>query len=97
MRRTGRLRPRSAKTARTYVARRVLVAALMAEHPLCQVPGCHRPSTDIHEALTRARLGSILDPGNCWAVCRPHHDEIHDEPDWAYRLGFLIHSWDAAS
>lgn len=96
LRRTGRLRPRSAKTARTYVQRRVLVAALMAEHSVCQVPGCHRPSIDIHEALTRARGGSVLDPGNCRAVCREHHDEIHGEPDWAYELGFLSHSWDVA-
>jgi len=96
MRRTGRLRPRSAKTARTYVQRRVLVAALMAEYPMCQVPGCHRPSTDAHEPLTRARGGSITDRGNVVAVCRDHHDEIHGEPDWAYAWGFLVHSWDAA-
>ena len=30
------------------------------------------------------------------AVCRPHHDEItFDEPEWAYDLGFLRHSWEA--
>lgn len=96
MRRTGRLRPRSAKTARVYVQRRVLVAALMAEYPVCQVPGCHRPSTDPHEPLTRARGGSIVDPINVVVICRRHHGEIHGEPAWAYTLGFLAHSWDVA-
>jgi hypothetical protein len=28
-------------------------------------------------------------------LCRPHHTEITDEqPEWAYVLGLLAHSWD---
>jgi len=89
------LRARSRKTARVYTARRALVARLLAERPQCEVPWCLNESTDIHEPLTRARGGSILDESNCRAVCRMHHDLIHlDEPAWAYELGFLKHSWD---
>lgn len=93
-RRVG-LVPRSKKTAALYVQRRALVAGLLAERPGCEVPGCTRRSTEVHEPLTRARGGSVTDEGNCRAVCFEHHREIHDtEPAWAYEAGFLRHSWD---
>jgi hypothetical protein len=63
----------------------------------CEVPGCVREANDAHEVLTRARGGSITDPDNIRAVCRPHHDEIGAEAPWAYELGFLVHSWEVAS
>ncbi|MER6942541.1 HNH endonuclease signature motif containing protein [Nonomuraea sp. NPDC000554] len=62
----------------------------------CEVPGCTSLADDAHEVLTRARGGSITDPDNIRAVCRPHHDEIGTEPVWAYELGFLRHSWEVA-
>lgn len=93
MRRTA-LRSRSKKTARVYTQRRRLVADVLAAFPVCQVPWCDRPSTDVHEPLTRARGGSILDRDNCKAVCSLHHDLIHlEDPIW-YELGFLKHSWE---
>lgn len=76
------------------VVRRALVARLMAERPICEVPWCSRRSDDVHEPLTRARGGDFLDESNCRCVCRIHHDEIGQEPAWAYELGFLRHSWD---
>jgi hypothetical protein len=90
------LRPRSKKRAALYVQRRRLVAEVLAAHPVCEVPWCIHPATDIHEPLTRARGGSITDPENVKAVCRMHHDLIHLEPEWAYEFGFLVHSWDAS-
>ena len=95
--RRAALRARSKKQAALYVARRRLVRVLLADYPICQVPWCDQASTDVHEPLTRARGGSILDLQNCRAVCRMHHDLIHlDEPEWAYELGFLKHSWDGS-
>lgn len=89
------LRYRSGKTAAVYRERRVLVEGLLSERPWCEVPDCDRRSTDVHEPLTRARGGSILDETNCRAVCAEHHREIHErQPDWAYELGFLRRSWD---
>jgi len=44
---------------------------------------------DLHEPLTRARGGSILDPANTVAVCRSCHDWIHDNPTAATDLGLL--------
>ncbi|HXH77150.1 MAG TPA: hypothetical protein VNJ48_01470 [Nocardioides sp.] len=92
--RTGNLRARSPKTARLYVERCRLVADLLAERPWCEVPWCEDRSTAVHEPLTRARGGDILDRDNCRCVCDPHHAEIHTEAPWVYALGFLVHSWD---
>lgn len=54
---------------------------------------------DIHEPLTRARGGSIVDPDNQAPLCRPCHDEVTFRPEselgWAYAIGLLVHSWDA--
>jgi hypothetical protein len=95
MKRTGRLPFRSRKQQALYRQRGPFVAAMLTERPWCEVPNCTRPSEDVHEPLTRARGGSVLDPDNARCICRTHHREIHDtEPAWAYELGFLRHSWD---
>ena len=88
------LRSRSKKTAAKYVQRRQLVKTVLTLFPVCQVPWCTHPSEDVHEPLTRARGGSILDLDNAVAVCRMHHDLIHlEDPIW-YELGLLRHSWE---
>lgn len=51
--------------------------------------GCHGWAKDIHEPLTRARGGDILDPHNTVAVCRNCHDWIHSHPKAATQLGLL--------
>lgn len=50
---------------------------------------CRGVADDVHEPLTRARGGSILDPANALAVCRPCHDWIHANPAEATALGLL--------
>ena len=50
---------------------------------------CDGLAVDLHEPLTRARGGSILDPANTVAVCRACHDWIHDFPDAATSIGLL--------
>ena len=92
------LRPVSIKRQReTRERRRMLEAKYGGTGPVvCEVPWCTNLATDPHEPLTRARGGSITDPDNVRAVCRPCHQVITDrQPAWAYRLGFLVHSWDA--
>lgn len=75
-------------------------AMLKAKYPepenvMCIVPGCCNRADDGHEPLSRARGGSITDPDNLAPLCRDHHREITDfEPEWAYELGLLRHSWD---
>jgi hypothetical protein len=97
LRRLTPLRAQSAKRGRVAKQRRAFVADLLAAFPICQVPWCSRPSEEVHEPLTRARGGSILDAGNAKAVCRLHHDLIHAEPAWAYETGFLRHSWEESA
>ena len=50
---------------------------------------CTTRSVDIHEPLTRARGGSILDVSNTVALCRVCHDWIHDHPESATQIGLL--------
>jgi len=59
------------------------------------MPGCPLPADDVHEPLTRARGGSIVDPENMRPLCRAHHHWVTvSEPQAAYDLGLLRHSWD---
>lgn len=98
LKRSGRLRPVSAKRQQENRERRQMLEAKYGTEPVvCEVPWCSNLANDPHEPLTRARGGSITDPENVRAVCRPCHRVITDtEPFWAYELGFLRHSWEAS-
>ena len=50
---------------------------------------CNNQAVDIHEPLTRARGGSIVDVDNSMAVCRMCHDWIHRNPQLATDLHLL--------
>ena len=50
---------------------------------------CNNQAVDIHEPLTRARGGSIVDVNNSIAVCRMCHDWIHRNPQLATDLHLL--------
>ena len=72
-----------------------MIRQLWPETPVCVVAGCTRLADDVHEPLSRARGGSITEPANAVAICRPHHDELtFGEPEWAYEQGLKVHSWD---
>jgi len=51
--------------------------------------GCLGYATELHEPLTRARGGSILDPTNTVAICRHCHEWIHSSPTAATAVGLL--------
>ncbi len=94
--------------------RRKMIGELYPERPLCCVyelsqvqPGlvpekvlarCGRWADDVHEPLSRARRGSIVDPGNMTSPCRPCHSALTFTPEselgWAYAADLLRHSWD---
>jgi hypothetical protein len=115
MKRTTALSPVSDRRRGQNRERRAMVASMFPERPLCVIytlsqdnpgiiPGkvldrCERWADDVHEPLTRARGGSIVDPGNAVPPCRPCHDALTFKPEselgWAYDLGLLVHSWDA--
>ena len=92
-----------------YRKRRPLVARLLEERPWCErcskAPdfdgvnevgpyGMNR-STEIHEKLTRARGGDILDEDNCVALCQECHNFIHSNIAKATEEGWLIRRADA--
>ncbi len=83
------LRVRSSKRAAVMPARRALVAALLTDRPWCERCGAER-STDVHEPLTRAQGGNILDVENARAICRKCHDHVHAWPQESYATGWLI-------
>lgn len=87
---------RSPKRELVMVQRRILVEEQLKLRPVCEarMPDCDYDAVDIHEPLTRARGGSILDVNNTLAVCRQCHIWIHDHPKEAHVLGFLKHSWE---
>lgn len=90
LRRRTPLRKRSKKTAKLYRQRGVYVAEYLTEHPACVL--CGMRADDVHEPLTRARGGSILDPANSVPVCRSCHSWIHDHDAEATVLGLLVPS-----
>lgn len=87
------IRPRSKKMALIYVARRKLVAEMLEQNPICVRCG-KEPSTEVHEILSRARGGSILDKENCAALCHKCHFWITTNPREAHEHGWLKHSWE---
>lgn len=102
--RTGRIPPVSAKRRRENRERRAMITATFGSgQPLCAVwlliqpEWCTQWADDAHEPLTRARRGSITDPGNCRPLCRTCHDMVTFRPEseipWAYQFGILRHSW----
>ena len=93
------LRSVSPKRAKVQRQRRTMVREELTRRELCEAGatirfGGHRSlcaglAVDLHEPLTRARGGSILDPANTVAVCRSCHDWIHAHPAAAASIGLL--------
>jgi 5-methylcytosine-specific restriction endonuclease McrA len=87
------MRARSKKMTAKYVERRKLVAKILEENQLCSRCLIQR-STEVHEVLSRARGGSILDPSNCVALCHSCHHWITTNPALAKAQGWLKNSWE---
>ena len=87
------MRFRSKKMEAAYRQRRSLVAQMLDEKPVCERCDSAR-STDIHEVVSRARGGSILDPANLVALCRQCHSFITQNPLVAHAEGWSKHSWE---
>ena len=89
------IKPRSDKTARRYVTRAALVAALLADRPWCEIrwdAKCQQRSADVHEPGMRSRGVDICDPDECVTTCRYCHDMVHTNPAEATRRGWLVPS-----
>ena len=99
LRRRTPLRHISPKRAKQQRLRQQMVRDELARRELCEAaavirqaghqPRCHGLAVELHEPLTRARGGSILDPANTVAICRSCHDWIHVNPASATEIGLL--------
>lgn len=91
--RVTELKPVSDRRKAENRLRRQIALATFGRNPKCAVPECTEAAVDVHEPLTRARGGSIVDPANMVPLCRAHHDAVQLGPDWAYDDGLMKHSW----
>lgn len=87
----------SAKRRMDADVRRVLVANLLAERPICEGRWACRgaKAVDVHERLKRSRGGKITDPAQAHMVtlCRACHELTESEPAEATRRRLLLPSW----
>jgi hypothetical protein len=83
---------RSKKMARLYMERRKLVAEIL-DDAIC-VRCKSAQATEVHELLTRARGGSILDKNNCVPLCHSCHSWVTLNPKKAHEEGLMLNSWE---
>lgn len=93
------LAPVSKKRQQLNVKRRAFVRRMLDERQRCEAGArivmldtrhrCAFVPVDVHEIVTRARGGDILDESNVLAICRLCHDWIHDHPQAASSVGLL--------
>lgn len=58
-------------------------------YPCCEVPECHRKSSEIHHQ--KGRIGDLLTNTDYFmAVCPDHHHMIHADPVWARNNGYSL-------
>lgn len=94
LRRKTWLRSVSPRQALRNKAWRALKAMLLGLWPVCQATlrsgdKCYSKSVDIHHK--HGRLGKwLLFAPMLMAVCRYCHDNIHDHPAWARKIGYLV-------
>ena len=99
LRRRTPLRQFSPKRTKRQRLRQQMVRDELARRELCEAGAvithaghnarCHGVAIELHEPLTRARGGSILDPANTVAICRSCHDWSHVNPAAATDRGGL--------
>lgn len=58
-------------------------------HPCCEVPECHRKSTQVHHMAGRQNE-DLLNVDLFFAVCGDHYERITRDSKWALDNGFLI-------
>jgi hypothetical protein len=61
----------------------------LKEHPVCQVPGCCNPSSEVHHKQGREN-GLLLDKSKWMAICSPHHRYYTDNSREAIEAGISI-------
>lgn len=63
-------------------------AHFLKANPVCQFPSCRTKSRDVHHKAGRTGT-NYLNVHTWLAVCRKHHNFIHDNPNVARMFGLL--------
>jgi hypothetical protein len=86
------LKARTAKKAERDARYKIVRDEYVAEHPVCEVPGCCNESSDVHH--TRGNTGDLYFEKRWFkAVCRLCHGKIHAAVGtyrkWLEKIGFI--------
>jgi hypothetical protein len=95
LKRTGRIRPQSAKRRKVNKVRRELANDLLDEPCRIRGPVCTGWAEHFHELVGRAQGGSLTDERNLVPSCDSCNGWIEDNPAVAERNGWKVRSWDA--
>jgi len=98
------LAKRSLKMKETYVNRRKIVREMLEEQKWCEAcivwaaydgtpRAKQRRTQDIHELVNRSQGGSILERINLYAICRPCHIRVTENPYDSTVTGLHMPSW----
>jgi 5-methylcytosine-specific restriction endonuclease McrA len=88
LKRGGKLRKTSSKRRRQNEVYKDVREKFLCNNPVCQV--ClFRMSSQVHHR--RGRFGDRLNEVEYFlSVCFECHHKIHQNPQWAYRMGYMI-------
>lgn len=79
-----RVSKKHAKELRTYSKQR---KNFLEEHTTCQYPGCFSPAQDLHHVFGRGKFLNVS--STFLALCRLHHNFVHDNPGTARTMNLL--------
>jgi hypothetical protein len=83
-----RIKPISDSMAEKLVEYRKVRDEYMSEHEVCEFEDCEKLANDLHHKASRGK--HLSDVTTFMAVCRSHHNWIHDNPKTSRELGYLI-------
>ena len=81
------IRKVSKSMARKLAVYQKLKKEYMRYQPRCEMPGCGAIATDLHHVKRRGKY--LCDVSTFRSLCRLHHSFIHNNPEWAFRSGWL--------
>ncbi len=83
-----RIKPVSESMALRLKAYRVERDKFMNENNVCQFTGCNKEANDLHHKAGRGK--NLSNVSTFMAVCRFHHNWIHEHPKESRELKYLI-------
>lgn len=84
-----RIKQRSKDEAKRMRRYNPIAKKYKEENPVCEFPGCNRPTTDVHHS--EGREGELLfEVKKFKHLCGGHHRRVEDNPEEAMKLGLTV-------